>query len=105
MVHKGTLIIALGSDTEEKQELDASLTKCARLIVDSKQQCQSRGEVSHLIRQGLIEPDEITELGTVIQDGHSPTDKDNITVVDLTGIAIQDLMIAEAIYAHQNNSK
>jgi ornithine cyclodeaminase len=97
-VQKGTLIIALGSDTEAKQELDTGLTRGARLIVDCKDQCQSRGEVSHLIKQGLIQQDDLTELGELIQKGTSPVSKDGITVVDLTGIAVQDLMIAEAIY-------
>lgn len=97
-VQKGTLIIALGSDTEEKQELDSGLIRIARLIVDSKEQCQSRGEVSHLFKQGIIQQEDLTELGEVIQKGPSPISKDEIAVVDLTGIAVQDLMIAEAIY-------
>ena len=96
-VRKGTLIIALGSDTEAKQELDCGLTKVARLVVDSKNQCQSRGEVSHLFKQGLIQQEDVTELGELIQKGLSPIENDSITVVDLTGIAVQDLMIAEAV--------
>tara|TARA_R110002167_G_scaffold313732_1_gene519407 strand:+ start:2265 stop:3215 length:951 start_codon:yes stop_codon:yes gene_type:complete len=103
-VQKGTLIIALGSDTEEKQELDNGLTKVARLIVDCKNQCQSRGEVSHLFKQGTIQQDDVTELGELIQKGPSPITKDNITVVDLTGIAVQDLMIAEAVYGAASRS-
>lgn len=98
MVKKGSLIIALGSDTEEKQELDLALTQSARLVVDSKQQCQSRGEVSKLLKQGLTSLENITELGELIQQGLQASTHDSITLVDLTGIAVQDLKIAEAVY-------
>ena len=104
MVQKGSLIIAIGSDTEEKQELDTELTRAARLVVDSKQQCQLRGEVSQLIKRGLANLDDLTELGEVIRNGITPTSKESITIVDLTGIAVQDLKIAEAVYAEHSDA-
>ena len=104
MVQKGSLIIAIGSDTEEKQELDTELTRAARLVVDSKQQCQLRGEVSQLIKRGLASLDDLTELGEVIRNGITPTSKESITLVDLTGIAVQDLKIAEAVYAEHSDA-
>jgi len=104
MVQKGSLIIAIGSDTEEKQELDTELTRAARLVVDSKQQCQLRGEVSQLIKRGLASLDDLTELGEVIRNGITPTSKESITIVDLTGIAVQDLKIAEAVYAEHSDA-
>jgi ornithine cyclodeaminase len=58
-----------------------------------------RGEIAHAMRQGLIEEEELLELGNVIA-GKSPgrTSDDQITVADLTGVAVQDIQIAKAVY-------
>lgn len=99
-VNTGSLIIAVGSDTEDKRELNSELVKKAhRVAVDSRSQCRTRGDVSHLIKANLINPDKLLELGEVIKHGPSPATRDEIVVADLTGIALQDLKIAEAIYA------
>ena len=43
--------------------------------------------------------DEIIELGSILSGKRQGrTSKDQISVVDLTGVAVQDLQIAKAIY-------
>jgi ornithine cyclodeaminase len=98
-VRPGTHITAMGSDDDGKQELDAALLGKADVVVaDSIAQCSQYGECVHAIEATLIERDNILELGQVIQDPTlARTHPDQITVADLTGVAIQDIQIANMI--------
>ena len=69
------------------------------IIADSISQCQVRGEISHALLKNIISSDEIIELGSILSGKRQGrTSKDQISVVDLTGVAVQDLQIAKAIY-------
>ena len=96
-VQEGTHITAMGSDDHGKQELEAALLGKADLVVaDSISQCVDHGECFHAVKEGLVAEESILELGNVIKEpmlGRS-NDKE-ITVADLTGIAIQDIQIAK----------
>lgn len=96
----GTHITAVGADDVGKQELDAHIfAKVDRVIVDSRSQCAAFGDVSYALKKGLIEKERLIELGEVIANPSlGRTSQDQITVCDLTGIAIQDLQIAESVY-------
>ena len=99
-VQKGTHITAIGSDTPEKQELDSRILARADLVVaDSIEQCLLRGEIHQALKRKLIQKKNLAELGDVIQGRASRRDNDDqITVADLTGVAVQDLQIAKAVY-------
>lgn len=93
-------ITAVGSDTAQKQELDAKILGSAHLVVaDSLSQCLVRGEIHKAVAASLLDPDTVVELGEIIS-GRRPgrTSDDQITVADLTGVAVQDLLIAEAVH-------
>ena len=99
-IHKGTCIIAVGSDTRDKQELDSTILREADLlIVDSLPQSQSRGELFQAMKDGPVGKEKIVELGTAILDPelHRSSEEQNI-VVDLTGVAVQDIKIATAVF-------
>lgn len=99
-LRKGTHITAVGSDTAEKQELDPAILKAADLVVaDSITQCLERGEIYKAMEAGQIEKKELVELGQVIA-GSVPgrSSEDQITVADLTGVAVQDIAIASAVF-------
>ena len=98
-VKKGTHVTAMGSDDQGKQELDAALLAKADLVVaDSISQCAQYGECLHAIQGGLIEESSILELGQVINNpAMGRTSEDQITVADLTGVAIQDIQIAKMV--------
>jgi len=98
-VKKGTHITAMGSDDLGKQELEAALLAKADLVVaDSISQCGQYGECLHAIQAGLIEEGSILELGQVIKNpAIGRTSEDQITVADLTGVAIQDIQIAKMV--------
>jgi ornithine cyclodeaminase len=96
----GTHITAIGSDTPHKQELDTAILGRADLVVtDSIPQALLRGEIHKALDSGDIGSDAPIELGAVIsrkKRGRSADDQ--ITVADLTGLAVQDLKIAAAVY-------
>ncbi len=98
-VKPGTHITAMGSDDLDKQELEAALLAKADLVVaDSISQCAQYGECLHAIQGGLIEEGSILELGQVIKDpATGRTSEDQITIADLTGVAIQDIQIAKMV--------
>jgi ornithine cyclodeaminase len=56
------------------------------------------GEVQHALRAGLIRREQLVELGHMLA-GTLPgrQDQHQITVADLTGLAIQDVQIAKSV--------
>lgn len=97
---KGTHITAMGSDTPEKIELDPAILNQAHIVVaDSISQCLERGEIHHALKAKAIEKEKVVELGEVIvnKDLQRSSD-DQITVADLTGVAVQDIQISKAVY-------
>jgi len=98
-VQQGTHITAMGSDDHGKQELEAELLSKADLVVaDSVSQCVDHGECCSAVQGKQIEEGSILELGNVIKNpAIGRTNEDQITVADLTGVAIQDIQIAKLI--------
>jgi len=102
MIKKGTHITSLGSDTSEKIELDPNILNRADVIVsDSIAQSHSRGEVYRARMAKCIDESKVVELGNIIKNPSlGRQNDDQITVADLTGVAVQDIMIAQAVYSH-----
>jgi ornithine cyclodeaminase len=98
-VRKGTHITAMGSDDHGKQELEAEvLAKADRVVADSVSQCIDHGECFHAVKEDQLDEGSILELGNVIKNpAIGRTSEDQITVVDLTGVAIQDIQIAKMV--------
>jgi ornithine cyclodeaminase len=105
-VQKGTHITAMGSDTTEKQELDSLILKNADLVVaDSIEQCMERGEIFKAIEAGVFNRDRVVELGNVISGvDRGRISQDHVSVADLTGVAVQDINIASAVFRAFENS-
>lgn len=99
-IQPGTHITAVGTDDFGKQELDAEIfMKADRVVVDSRSQCMQLGDVSYAIRQSLVKEEQLIELGEIIEDrALGRNSETEITVADLTGIAIQDLQIATVVF-------
>jgi ornithine cyclodeaminase len=97
---KGTHITAMGSDTPEKQELDSRILKAADIVVaDSIEQCMTRGEIARAIFAGDLSKEKVIELGNVISGlAKGRSSDEQITVADLTGVAVQDINIASAVF-------
>ena len=105
-VKPGTHITAVGSDTPEKCELDPNILSMADLVVaDSLEQNLIRGEIHQAVKRSIINSESIVELGEIFA-GLNPgrTNDDSITVADLTGVAVQDLVIAKAVLSIKKES-
>jgi len=98
-IRPGTHLTAVGSDTRGKQELEAAVLARADLVVaDSLAQCRERGEIAHALAAGLLREDEVVELGALLAGrARGRTSDEEITVADLTGVAVQDVRIASAV--------
>ena len=93
-VRPGTHLNCVGSDTEGKRELPEGLLPLARLFVDDRAQSRQIGE-------GQWHPDvPAIELGDLltgqVQVAREAAD---ITVFDMTGLALQDLTVARMLVA------
>lgn len=99
-IKKGTHLTAVGADTKEKQELDADIFSLADIIIaDSIDQCVDHGDTAHAIRAGAIQKDDLVELGDMIVNPNLQRQNDDqITIADLTGVAVQDIQIAKYVY-------
>jgi ornithine cyclodeaminase len=95
----GTHITAVGSDGGGKQELDAAvLARADHCIVDSISQCVLLGESHFAIVAGLIDETDLKELGALISGEETGRQNDSeISVADLTGVAVQDIQIAKSV--------
>jgi ornithine cyclodeaminase len=96
----------MGSDTLEKQELAPGILAMADVLVgDSLAQCKSRGEIFKAVSAGAIGPTKAVELGDVIS-GKVPgrTSEQQLTIADLTGVAVQDIQISVSVLAALNQA-
>jgi len=96
-VRPGTHISAMGADTKGKQELDPLLVADAALFVDEAAQAITIGECQHAYGAGLIDGESFRgSLGAVVAklcDGRRT--EQEITLFDGTGVALQDLVVAD----------
>jgi ornithine cyclodeaminase len=96
----GTLVIAVGSDGPDKQELNVGvLARADRIVADSLPQCLRLGEIHHAVEQAAISKEKIsTELGEITA-GLKPgrTSDTELIVCDLTGVGVQDVAAASLV--------
>lgn len=94
-VKPGTHIIGVGADGNGKNELEPEIfTKSDICTVDSLSQCLAFGDSSFSTRK----PMEFIELGDIITSPNLGRQSENqIIVSDLTGVAVQDIQIAQFI--------
>tara|TARA_Y100000590_G_scaffold403804_1_gene490811 strand:- start:302 stop:1285 length:984 start_codon:yes stop_codon:yes gene_type:complete len=99
---KGLHITAMGSDAEQKNELDPQIIKdCDLYIPDNQSQTSILGELHHAIKNGIISSAiEFNDLGKIILDPSLGRKNINdITIADLTGTGVQDTAIARHTFS------
>ncbi len=101
VVRPGTHISAFGADSPGKQELDPALMGRADVVVvDSLSQTSRHGELAHALEAGEITEERVHELGDVLRDPSlGRSSEDQITVCDMTGVAVQDIVVAKHVLA------
>ncbi len=99
-VGAGMHISAMGADAYGKSELDTAIFQRAKLFADNPQQSVKIGEFQRAFREGLIDSaDAVCALGLVTLGRARGRDDDaDITVFDSSGIAVQDLAVAGAVF-------
>lgn len=99
-VAPGTHINAMGADGPGKQELDPQILRDARIVVDEPEQSLHGGELNVPVSQGLLtEAAIVASLGGILAGNQiGRRDPNEITVFDSTGLAIQDVALAAAIF-------
>lgn len=99
-IKEGTHINAIGADAPGKEELEPTLLKRAKIIVDDWGQARHSGEINVALAKGLISKKDIySALGEVVC-GRKPgrANPKEITIFDSTGLAIQDVAMADLVY-------
>ena len=92
-VRPGTHLTCVGADTKGKRKLPAGLLEAARLFVDDRAQARRIGKTQWAPRTPC------TELGALLCGKRSFVRRpDDITVFDMTGLALQNLTVAQRLY-------
>jgi len=99
-VRPGTFIAAVGADNEHKQEIDPRLFIKNKVVVDSLPQCLKIGDLHHAVTEGFASAESVhAELADVVAGkARGRTSKEEITVFDSTGIAVEDAAAAALVY-------
>jgi ornithine cyclodeaminase len=92
-VRAGTHLNCVGADTAGKRELPAGLLQRARLVVDDREQALQLGEMQWARETPCV------ELGPLLlKEAPFLRAASDITVFDMTGLALQDLTVARLVY-------
>lgn len=100
LVRPGTFIAAVGADNDDKQEIDPQLFPLATVVVDSLEQCAEIGDLHHALNAGTTRREQVHGTLADLVAGKKPgrRSSDEITLFDSTGIGLQDVAAATAVY-------
>lgn len=99
-IKPGTHVNAVGADAAGKIELEPTIHKKARVVVDDPEQSMHGGEINVAVSKGLFSAKDIHATLPQVVSGQKPgrTDDKQITIFDSTGLAIEDISTARFIY-------
>lgn len=99
-VHPGVHINAIGADAEGKQEIDPEVLLKSRIVVDEFEQASHSGEVNVPYHNHILTKEQLSLSISDIVSGNAKgrQAKDDITLFDSTGLAIQDLLCGKVVY-------
>lgn len=99
-VSPGTFIAAVGADNPHKQEIDPILMARAKIVCDVVDQCAEMGDLHHALEAGAVtRRDVYCELGEIVAGKKAGREsRDEITIFDSTGMALQDVATAAVLY-------
>ena len=95
----GQHLAVLGADAHGKAEVELDAIRRCRLFCDEWAQASAGGELANAVAAGAIDRGDVTQIGDVLT-GAAPgrAGDEEITLFDSTGLAIQDLALAQAVY-------
>ena len=96
----GAFIAAVGADSEDKVEIDPTLMAAGTVVVDSLEQCATIGDLHHALACGVLATADVHATLADVVAGRRPgrTSAEEITIFDSTGVAIEDVAAAVAVY-------
>jgi alanine dehydrogenase len=95
----GQHIAVLGADAHGKAEVELAAIERCRLLCDEWEQASAGGELANGVEAGIVKREDVTQLGDVLSgEAEGRRSDEEITLFDSTGLAIQDLGIAQAVY-------
>jgi alanine dehydrogenase len=99
-VRPGMHFNCIGADVPGKEELDPSILKRAKIVVDDWEQASHSGEINVPLSKGLLSKSDVwAEIGEVVAGKKAGRVSDGeITVFVSTGLAIQDAVTADLTY-------
>ena len=99
-VRAGTFIAAVGADHPEKQEIAPALMAASPIVVDVLEQAATIGDLHHALAAGVLTRSDVrAELGEVVAGRKTGRRSPQETIVfDSTGMALQDVAAAAAVY-------
>lgn len=89
----GTHLNCVGADTRGKRELPAGVLDAAKVVVDDLDQARELGELQWLPQTPAVEMGDLLTGKIPLRRG-----PDDVTVFDMTGLALQDLTVARLIH-------
>jgi alanine dehydrogenase len=96
----------MGADGPGKAEIAVEELARVHVFCDDWEQASHNGDLVHAVEAGALGRERVTELGAVLTgDDAGRTGRDDITVFDSTGLAIQDLAIViEVVKRYEANA-
>jgi ornithine cyclodeaminase/alanine dehydrogenase len=98
-IRPGAHINAMGADAPGKQELHSAILKNARVYIDDIHQAVASGEINVPLAKGeILRSDIAGTLGEIVAGRLPKPPAGSTTIFDSTGLAIQDVALAQALY-------
>jgi ornithine cyclodeaminase/alanine dehydrogenase-like protein (mu-crystallin family) len=98
-LHAGQHVSLMGADGPGKAEIAVEELVRARIICDEWEQASHNGDVAHALAARKLRREQVAELGKVLlEEQMGRRDEHEITVFDSTGLAVQDLAVAVAVF-------
>ncbi len=89
----------MGADGPGKAEIAVEELLRARVVCDEWEQASHNGDIGRAVDAGQLRREDVAELGRVLAgEEEGRRGDDEITVFDSTGLAVQDLAVATAVY-------
>jgi ornithine cyclodeaminase/alanine dehydrogenase-like protein (mu-crystallin family) len=96
----GTHVNAAGTNSIVKRELDdAAVERAGLIVVDSRPQARIEcGDLLNPAERGVVDWDELAELGDVVAGRVARTDAQQITLFESQGLGLEDVTVAMRVY-------
>ena len=89
----------MGADGPGKAEIAVEELLRARVVCDEWEQASHNGDIGRAVEAGKVRREDVAELGRVLlAEEEGRRSEEEITVFDSTGLAVQDLAVAIAVY-------